>query len=252
MALCSAGLPHLAVKAGQPLFRQAPAEVVPHPAANALRPFVKNVSRDVPVRAGVGEGDYIVHPSVGDNIRVLLYYLDQPAREHHRFARPSLNLCQHSIVTSRASQTLRGSSRLSTWKRGEVVLAEGLHQGGRLVAGGAVERLKYRLAGKVADRVVRRAHRLGYPSGRGWPAEKAASVFADRRAVDDDGLDTPLPYLLRDAQRFAHRVCRAAHGDVCLLYTSDAADDLLCVDLGGRRIIKKKKKKKEQQKINTK
>ncbi|CZR75312.1 DNA polymerase III DnaE [Clostridium difficile BI1] [Clostridioides difficile] len=31
-------------------------------------------------------------------------------------------------------------------------------------------------------------------------------------------------------------------GDVaCLLYTSDAADDLLCVDLGGRRIIKKKK-----------
>ena len=26
----------------------------------------------------------------------------------------------------------------------------------------------------------------------------------------------------------------------CLLYTSDAADDLLCVDLGGRRITKKK------------
>ena len=24
----------------------------------------------------------------------------------------------------------------------------------------------------------------------------------------------------------------------CLLYTSDAADDILCVDLGGRRIIK--------------
>ena len=29
-------------------------------------------------------------------------------------------------------------------------------------------------------------------------------------------------------------------GESCLLYTSDAADDLLCVDLGGRRIIKKK------------
>ena len=27
--------------------------------------------------------------------------------------------------------------------------------------------------------------------------------------------------------------------DICLLYTSDAADDLLCVDLGGRRILKK-------------
>ena len=29
----------------------------------------------------------------------------------------------------------------------------------------------------------------------------------------------------------------------CLLYTSDAADDLLCVDLGGPRLIKKKKHK---------
>ena len=28
----------------------------------------------------------------------------------------------------------------------------------------------------------------------------------------------------------------------CLLYTSDAADDMQCVDLGGRRIIKKKKR----------
>ncbi len=29
---------------------------------------------------------------------------------------------------------------------------------------------------------------------------------------------------------------------LCLLYTSDAADDRISVDLGGRRIIKKKKK----------
>ena len=37
----------------------------------------------------------------------------------------------------------------------------------------------------------------------------------------------------------------------CLLYTSDAADDLLCVDLGGRRIIKKKKKRnKKKMKID--
>ena len=39
---------------------------------------------------------------------------------------------------------------------------------------------------------------------------------------------------------------------ICLLYTSDAADDLLCVDFWGRRIIKKKKyaqtrKKSEKQ-----
>ena len=29
------------------------------------------------------------------------------------------------------------------------------------------------------------------------------------------------------------------HQKACLLYTSDAADDMQCVDLGGRRIIKK-------------
>ena len=34
----------------------------------------------------------------------------------------------------------------------------------------------------------------------------------------------------------------------CLLYTSDAADDLLCVDLGGRRILKKKKHEKKTKK----
>ena len=32
--------------------------------------------------------------------------------------------------------------------------------------------------------------------------------------------------------------------EICLLYTSDAADEEDSVDLGGRRIIKKKKKKK--------
>ena len=32
------------------------------------------------------------------------------------------------------------------------------------------------------------------------------------------------------------------HIDVCLLYTSDAADERSSVDLGGRRIIKKKNK----------
>eukprot|EP00657_Telonema_sp_P-1_P005440 TRINITY_DN22797_c0_g1_i1.p1 TRINITY_DN22797_c0_g1~~TRINITY_DN22797_c0_g1_i1.p1 ORF type:complete len:126 (-),score=35.10 TRINITY_DN22797_c0_g1_i1:18-395(-) len=33
----------------------------------------------------------------------------------------------------------------------------------------------------------------------------------------------------------------AEYKDGCLLYTSDAADDLLCVDLGGLPFIKKKK-----------
>ena len=32
---------------------------------------------------------------------------------------------------------------------------------------------------------------------------------------------------------------------ICLLYTSDAADERSSVDLGGRRIIKKKKREKQ-------
>ena len=35
----------------------------------------------------------------------------------------------------------------------------------------------------------------------------------------------------------------------CLLYTSDAADDLLCVDLGGRRLITKKNKNYESKSV---
>mgnify|MGYP002685020203 CR=1 FL=1 len=45
-----------------------------------------------------------------------------------------------------------------------------------------------------------------------------------------------------------------ARDEGCLLYTSDAADALLCVDFGGRRIIKKKKRKSRlppfQQQLN--
>ena len=43
-----------------------------------------------------------------------------------------------------------------------------------------------------------------------------------------------------DNPLFLTLYCKTYQGDDCLLYTSDAADDLLCVDLGGRRIIKKK------------
>ena len=38
--------------------------------------------------------------------------------------------------------------------------------------------------------------------------------------------------------------------DLCLLYTSDAADERSSVDLGGRRIIKKKKRDEESTRDN--
>ena len=51
----------------------------------------------------------------------------------------------------------------------------------------------------------------------------------------------------------AHPMCvRIASSNIhpCLLYTSDAADELLCVDLGGRRILQKKKNKKTNKNNN--
>ena len=43
-----------------------------------------------------------------------------------------------------------------------------------------------------------------------------------------------------DAQALYATLNVSLWDSLCLLYTSDAADDLLCVDLGGRRILKKK------------
>ena len=47
-------------------------------------------------------------------------------------------------------------------------------------------------------------------------------------------------YLSAFLTDFAAKLAELDTNYACLLYTSDAADDLLCVDLGGRRIIKKK------------
>ena len=46
---------------------------------------------------------------------------------------------------------------------------------------------------------------------------------------------------LRGHRRGQRRLSDTAGLFVCLLYTSDAADERSSVDLGGRRIIKKKK-----------
>ena len=53
------------------------------------------------------------------------------------------------------------------------------------------------------------------------------------------------PFFIADADAYRARLERLlAMADLvklCLLYTSDAADERSSVDLGGRRIIKKKK-----------
>src|SRR5659263_138885 len=92
-------------------------------------------------------------------------------------------------------------------------------------------------------------------------AVEVAAAVAAAQAAFPAWSDTPpirrarvmfkfLELLNKNKDKLAHlitaehgKVFTDAQGEVCLLYTSDAADDLLCVDLGGRRIIKKRKKK---------
>ena len=61
----------------------------------------------------------------------------------------------------------------------------------------------------------------------------------DRRGDDVDAVAEALERKLLPLQALLDGDARV-HREDCLLYTSDAADDLLCVDPGGRRILKKK------------
>src|SRR5680860_1358159 len=69
---------------------------------------------------------------------------------------------------------------------------------------------------------------------RRMPAEGRVTVSL-RRSMGASLVDTATLLLTRTTG-----LADLRRGRACLLYTSDAADDLLCVDLGGRRIIKKK------------
>src|SRR5659263_583294 len=112
-------------------------------------------------------------------------------------------------------------------------------------------------------RVVRDHERRGSPPTSGGPRSAVRSKWAD--SVSNSGQiqmsvitgppPGPLDHLpgavgaqsctgLFAGQLHEHQLGLGHRPDpvvvLCLLYTSDAADDLLCVDLGGRRIIKKK------------
>ena len=76
-----------------------------------------------------------------------------------------------------------------------------------------------------------------------WNARKAAlkamTAMAELKSVESpdptiECFDLAIPCPQTKAARGYY-----ARPKDCLLYTSDAADDLLCVDLGGRRLLKK-------------
>ena len=62
-----------------------------------------------------------------------------------------------------------------------------------------------------------------------------AYYVEDNPLVSDGAFDRLAKTMIKNWDKIEH-----FHN--CLLYTSDAADDTPCVDLGGRRIIKKNEK----------
>ena len=77
-----------------------------------------------------------------------------------------------------------------------------------------------------------------------WPSSTVldpAEIEIARAELDQRTFEQEYCASFLDATGRVYYAFRRELHAACLLYTSDAADDLLCVDLGGRRIIKKKK-----------
>ena len=73
---------------------------------------------------------------------------------------------------------------------------------------------------------------------------KLAKVDGEKRLLMGAALIPNKPLFRKNADHTfyaysSEKTVRRASELFCLLYTSDAADDMKCVDLGGRRIIKK-------------
>ena len=69
-------------------------------------------------------------------------------------------------------------------------------------------------------------------------ADRAGVVHSGRTDLDEN------------KRRYARDTQARTLDEICLLYTSDAADERSSVDLGGRRIIKKKNKTESTRRIH--
>src|SRR5450756_537116 len=70
-----------------------------------------------------------------------------------------------------------------------------------------------------------------------WEGEATMTPVVEAFEAENPDITLEVSYSPPVAEYIQTLQTRVLSG-TCLLYTSDAADDLLCVDLGGRRIIK--------------
>src|SRR5450756_49339 len=112
-----------------------------------------------------------------------------------------------------------------------------IHAGAELLGAGVPGRREGHRAVRSRPRGRKRYSRMRLHKARGHREDRSARrgllLLLRGYRLLPEGARERVPRLL----------LRPGHREACLLYTSDAADDLLCVDLGGRRIIKNKKKK---------
>eukprot|EP00658_Telonema_sp_P-2_P046289 TRINITY_DN34404_c0_g1_i1.p1 TRINITY_DN34404_c0_g1~~TRINITY_DN34404_c0_g1_i1.p1 ORF type:complete len:124 (-),score=32.11 TRINITY_DN34404_c0_g1_i1:19-339(-) len=89
----------------------------------------------------------------------------------------------------------------------------------------------------MTDRQLTAATEAALALGRWWRSAKIRWVFVKMRGCGFGPLEHGLPKYLRELSKIEeHRERVARH--LCLLYTSDAADEEDSVDIGGSRILK--------------
>src|SRR5450756_3220703 len=98
--------------------------------------------------------------------------------------------------------------------------------------------VKYRRKALYNEAIRERLKNIIYELTQKWENENNTELMIEIVA-QEPGIDHHHILFRGTPQTNLAKIVNSIKG--CLLYTSDAADDLLCVDLGGRRIIKKKK-----------
>ena len=105
--------------------------------------------------------------------------------------------------------------------------------------------LNQKLIGKALEVEILGNSQHGRADGYSKSKERMQRKYKGMKGeMETNGVTLPMKQRNVDKRKVQKRMDEALSQQMqhrsCLLYTSDAADDMQCVDLGGRRIIKKR------------